>query len=121
MGGKNWENLTVLELKAFLAIHMYMGMKWQPNIQSYWEKEGSLFHCPIISSIISRDRFCALRRCLHITNPTMYEYIEKGDPRYDKLRQVRWMVDDICEACMREWSLGKFLTIDEMMVHYKGS
>jgi hypothetical protein len=22
---------------------------------------------------------------------------------------------------MREWSLGKFLTIDEMMVHYKGS
>jgi hypothetical protein len=22
---------------------------------------------------------------------------------------------------MREWSLGKFLTIDEMMIRYKGS
>ena len=30
-------------------------------------------------------------------------------------------MDDICEACMREWLLGKFLTIDEMMVRYKGS
>jgi hypothetical protein len=37
------------------------------------------------------------------------------------LRQVRWLVDEICSACKREWSLGKFLTIDEMMVQYKGS
>jgi hypothetical protein len=55
MGGKNWVNLTVPKLKAFLATHMYMGMKRKLNIQSYWEKEGSIFHCPIISSIMSRD------------------------------------------------------------------
>jgi hypothetical protein len=121
MGGRNWVHLTIAELKAFLAIHMYMGMKRQPNIQSYWEKEGSIFHCPIISNIMSRDRFRTLWRCLHITNPTLYEHIKKGEPLYDKLRQVWWMVDDICDACMREWSLGKFLTIDEMMVRYKGS
>jgi hypothetical protein len=30
-------------------------------------------------------------------------------------------VDEIRNACMREWSLGKFLTINEMMVRYKGS
>jgi hypothetical protein len=34
---------------------------------------------------------------------------------------VRWFVDEIRNAYMREWSLGKFLTIDEMMVRYKGS
>jgi hypothetical protein len=30
-------------------------------------------------------------------------------------------VDEIRNACKREWSLGKFVTIDEMMVRYKGS
>jgi hypothetical protein len=47
-------------LKAFLAIHMYMGMKRQPNYKSYWEKEGSLFYCPIISNIMSRAQFAQL-------------------------------------------------------------
>jgi hypothetical protein len=112
---------SVAKLKAFLAIHMYMGMKKQPNIKTYWEKYGSIFHCPIISNIMTRDRFMDLRRCLHITNPANYEHIQKGDLEYDKLRQVRWFVDEIRNACMREWSLGKFLTIDEMMVRYKGS
>jgi hypothetical protein len=120
-GGPKWETLTVPRLKAFLAIHMYMGMKRQPNYKSYWEKEGSFFHCPIISNIMTRECFIQLRRCLHITNPDTYEHIPKGDPLYDKLRQVRWLVEEIRNACMREWSLGKFLTIDEMMVHYKGS
>jgi hypothetical protein len=120
-GGSKWESLTVSGLKAFLAIHMYMDMKKQPNYKSYWEKEGSLFHCPIISNIMSRAGFTQLRRCLHITNPTMYEHIHKGDVGYDKLRQVRWLINEIRNACSREWSLGKFVTIDEMMVRYKGT
>jgi hypothetical protein len=117
MGGRKWVNISIAELKAFLAIHMYMGMKQQPNIHIYWEKEG----CPIISNIITRERFKQLWRCLHITNRATYEHIQKGDPGYDKLRQVCWFVDEIRSACMREWSLDKFLTIDEMMVRYKGS
>jgi hypothetical protein len=108
-------------LKAFLAIHMYMGMKRQPNYKSYWEKEGSLFHCPIISNIMSRAQFAQLCRCLNITNLASYEHIQKGEIGYDKLRQARWFVDAIQNACKWEWSLGKFVTIDEMMVCYKGS
>jgi hypothetical protein len=120
MEGRNWVPITIPELKAFLAIHMYMGMKQQSNVQSYWAKEGSIFHYHTISNIMSRDRFRALRRCLHITDPSLYKHIHKGDPGYDKLRQVRWLVDKIRNACMKEWQLGKFLTIDEMMVRYKG-
>ena len=36
-----------------------------------------------------------LQRCLHLTNPTTYEHIQKRDPGYDKLWQVRWFVDEI--------------------------
>ena len=60
MGGPNWIPLTIPNLKAILAITKYMYMKKQPNINSYLEKCGSLFHCPIISNIKARDRFFAL-------------------------------------------------------------
>jgi hypothetical protein len=59
-GRPKWEDLIKLGLKAFLAIHMYMDMKKQPNYKSYWKKEGSLFHCPIISNIMSRTRFYSI-------------------------------------------------------------
>jgi hypothetical protein len=85
-GRTKWENLTVAGFKAFLAIQMYMGMKKQLNYKTYWEKEGSIFHCPIISNIMTRERFMELRRCLQITNPATYEHIQKGDPEYDKVK-----------------------------------
>jgi hypothetical protein len=75
-------------LKAFLAVYIYIGMKRQPDYKIYWEKEGSISYCPIISNIVTQERFTELHRCLHITNQAIYEHIEKGEPHYDKLRQV---------------------------------
>jgi hypothetical protein len=46
------------------------------------------FHCPTISKIMSQDRFMALTKCFHITNPATYVQ-EKGLPGYDKLGQIR--------------------------------
>ena len=109
------------KVRAFIAIHLYMGLKKQPNIKTYWKKLGSIFHCPIISNIMTQDRFSQLRRSSHIINPDSYEHIERRDPRYDKMRQVKWLVNEVREACMRKWILGEFLTIDKMMVRYKGT
>jgi hypothetical protein len=88
-------------------------------VKSYWEREGSFFHGPTISNIMTRRRIKELVRCLHITDPATYEHIPNGDPEYDKIWQIRWLVEEIRSACMKEWSLGEFLTIDEMMVWYK--
>jgi hypothetical protein len=54
-GGDHWVLLIVAEFKAWLAIWLYMGMKRQPNMKSYWMKKDSVFHCPIISKIMTRD------------------------------------------------------------------
>ena len=70
---------------------------------------------------MAKKKFKDLVRCPHITNPTTYKHIKKSNPGYDKIQQVRWLVEEIKNACMREWSLGKFVTIDEMMVQNKGS
>ena len=108
MGGPSWKPLIVVELRAFIAIYLYTGLKKQPNIKTYWEKSSSIFHYSIISNIMTRGQFFQLRRCLHITNPASYEGNEREDPRYDKMRQVRWLVNEIREVCMREWVLGGF-------------
>jgi hypothetical protein len=35
--------------------------------------------------------------------------------------QVRWLVDHLWGAFKHEWQLGKYLTVDEMMIGYKGT
>ena len=52
-GRMNWKLLTVQEFKVFLAITLYMGMKRQPNVRSYWYSFPSIFHCPVISKLLS--------------------------------------------------------------------
>jgi hypothetical protein len=119
-GSRRWRRLSIAGLKAFFAISMFMGLKKQPNIKTYWKREGGFFHCPVISRIFSRNCFQQITKCLHITNPNSY-VATRGEPGYDKIRQVRWLVDDIKRACMREWNLEKYITVDEMMICYKGS
>jgi hypothetical protein len=82
-GGVDWEPLTVPGLKAFIVVLLYMGMKHQPNCKSYWQKEGSVFHCLVISNIMTGQRFEALTECLYFTNPGRYVR-DKDAPLYDK-------------------------------------
>ena len=119
-GGLRWVPLIVAGLKAFLAIHNYMGLRRQPNINMYWEKEGFIFYCPLISDIMTIDRFKQLKHCMHLSNVENFAHIRRDDPKYNKTRQVRWLVNDIKHACEHKWRLEKHVTIDEMMVRYKG-
>jgi hypothetical protein len=114
-GGRRWRRLSVAGLKVFFVISMLMGLKRQPNMKTYWEREGGFFHCPMISHIFSRDRFQQITKCLHISNPNSY-VATRREPRYDKMGQVRRLVDDIRRVRMREWNLGKYVTVDEMMI-----
>ena len=94
--------MTITNFRAFLAIHIYMQMKKQSNMKTYWEKAGFIFHCPIISNIMTLARFKELRQCMHVTNLETYAHIEQGQVGYDKMRHVRWLVNDISDACIRE-------------------
>jgi hypothetical protein len=76
-GGPKWTDIIMACLKAFIVVHIYMGMKRQPNIKAYWQREGSIFHCPIISNIMTRERFCEIRSCLHITSPATMNILKR--------------------------------------------
>ena len=76
--GAKWEALTVARLKAFLAIHIYMGLLKQSNLETYWHKEGSIFHCPMVSTIMSRcAQFKELQRCMSLIMKHIYTLCEE--------------------------------------------
>jgi hypothetical protein len=104
-----------------MAAQMYIGMKKQPNMKSYWLKVGFFFHCSIVLKLFIQECFYALRKLLHITNPATCANVERRSPNFDKLRRVRRLVEEIRENCKQVWELGKFLSIQKMMVRYKGT
>jgi hypothetical protein len=120
-GRETWETLIILGLKAFLRVSILMGMKKQPNLKTYWQRVGSFFHCPLILQSFTRERFMVHGKCLHITDPTSYANVDCKNVGFDKIRQVRWSVDKIRNACKVVQSLGKYLATDEMMIQYKDS
>ena len=83
--------------------------------------KGFFFHCLRISNISSRVCFIDLRRCLHLTNSRTYGNLESGAPRYGKLHQTQWLLNAIQDRCKALWNLDKNMTIDEMMICYKGT
>jgi hypothetical protein len=92
LGRETWERLTIAGLKGFLICTILIGLKRQPNRKTYWETEGSFFHCLFISSVFTREKFQTITNCLHITNLVHYVH-DRGAPGYDK----------ICNAFKREW------------------
>ena len=93
-GGCNWEPITLSELMVFIAIILYMGMKRQPNLKSYWYRRGLIFHREKINNLMTRARFMLLTRCLHVTSLAAYKR-DRNRPGYDKMGQVRWLINVI--------------------------
>lgn len=103
-----------------MAIAFFMGMQGQLNLKTYWASLESLFHCKVISNLLTRSHFLALTRCLYIINLKEYvqdlEYLE-----FDKMHQTHLLLQSITSSSQSIWNLGKYVTVDKIMVCYKGS
>jgi hypothetical protein len=56
-GDLDWSPLGVMEFWAYIAIFLLMGLKKLPSRRMYWSREEPLYHCPLISQLMTRDRF----------------------------------------------------------------
>lgn len=118
-GGVVWTPLGLAELRAYLSMSLYMGIKKIPNCRLYWSTTEDFFHCIVISQILKRERFKAITRCLHVALAPL-DVQDRKSPTYDKLHKVRWLVDDVCDRFKSMWLPNQQLIVDESMVMYKG-
>ena len=80
-----WYDVTIPEMKAFMALHLSMGLVEKHDLADYWSEFGPTF-TPGFGKIMSRNRFQIILSFLHFNNNE--NYIERGQPGHDRLFKV---------------------------------
>lgn len=106
-----WKELTVEELKIFLALMLHTGTISLTRLNDYW-KTDPLFNLPLFRQYMSRNRFLLILRCLHFTTA-------ETDPS-DRLGKIRSVVDFFNEKMEALYYPGRELSLDEAMVLWRG-
>lgn len=107
----NFKDLTLDELKIFLALLLHTGTISLSRLNDYW-KTDPLFNLPVFRKYMSRNRFLLILRCLHFTSPDM-------DPA-DRLGKIRFVADFFNNKMGEIYYPGRELSLDEAMVLYRG-
>lgn len=71
------------ELKAFMSICLYMGVKKLPNMALYGASSELVFWSPIISKFMDSDRQLGVCRCLCLIQ-SKHGLIDCKSTQYDK-------------------------------------
>jgi hypothetical protein len=117
-GRADWIDIDQPELLCWFGILILMGMKQLPNRRMYWDSRP-FYSCPLISTAMTRTRFEAIVRCIHLVdNETLQQ--DSKDPTFDKIGKVRWLIEDFAQKSRELYNPERVLTVDEIMVPYKG-
>jgi hypothetical protein len=118
-GGSGWTPLNILEFRAWLGIKIYMGIKRLPCKRDYWSQSEEIFSCKVIPNVMSCKRWEAILRCLHLTDNEKIIRDPKN-PAFDKGAKVRPLLKHFTDRSKALYNLERELTIDELVVPYKG-
>ena len=112
-----WYATTVEEMRAFVALNIFFGIKSLPETRLYWS-DDSLLGVSAVKKVMPRTRFEKIRQYLHLNDRERMP--PRGDRAHDKLYKVRPLLDVISNTFREEYNPSKFVSIDEAMVKYKG-
>ena len=108
-----WKDLTVDELKTFIALLLHTGTVQLPKLNDYW-KTHWLFNYCCFSNYMSRNRFLLILRCLHFS-PVDVQSIEPND----KLYKACLVLDHFNNTMKNIYYPGKELLLVESMLLWK--
>ena len=112
----SWTDTNVPEMKAFLAILLFMGFVKFPSYQDYWSTDD-VMQMSGFRSIMPRNRFNAIMQFLHVANNE--DALPANDPNHDKLFKIRPLIDTLVAAWQEAYYPGKHLSVDESIVAFK--
>lgn len=115
--GKPFKPTDVKEIKTFLGINIFMGMKRLPSYRDYWSTKPD-FHDYYISSLMTVNRFGWLLSHVHFNDNSIQP--KRGEPNYDKLFKLRPFLTEMSKCFMENYHARQKLVIDESMVKFKG-
>ncbi|XP_076637467.1 piggyBac transposable element-derived protein 4 isoform X1 [Colletes latitarsis] len=108
----NWYPVTILELKAFVAVLLEMGITNRPTIYSYWTESSRAI--PWFKKMFSRNRFQNILRWFHIVDNK--KCFPPGHEKYDPCAKFNPIVEHANRIFQTYYTLHKMLSIDESLV-----
>lgn len=99
---KNWSDVTLQEMKAFIGCLIVMGIHQLPALKNYWSSDPFL-RVEAVASVMTANRFKKIVENLHCNDNETQP--PKSDPKFDKLHKVKPLLDILNEKCINlpEW------------------
>jgi len=86
----NWKHTTVEEIKAFIVVHILMGIHTLPELRHYWSSDN-LLGVPAVTNLITKTRFKKLTENIHYNDNT--KAVPRGEAGYDRLHKLRPVIE----------------------------
>jgi hypothetical protein len=83
---RKWKDLTLAELKGFIACILNIGLERRPTIASYWYTTASQY-CPWFHDMFPRDGFQLILKFFHIVDNK--NLAAPGEPCYDPCAKLK--------------------------------
>ncbi len=111
-----WKDMTVEDLKRFIAIQYLMSFIRLPQIKNYWDKSKYFFSIPRISTLMKRSRFSQIKSCFHLC---FFRSTLQNNPK-DPLWKISQFLNLFLRNCRFYYTCSLDLSGDEMMLRFNG-
>ena len=106
---RNWRDITLTEIKAFIGVIIQMGLAQLSDIKDYWSTHETLSF-PFFRSVFSRDRFLQIFWMLHV-----------GEiPSTTKRSKIQPFLDLLVPLFQQHLNPSRELSVDESMIAFRG-
>ena len=106
---RNWRNITLVEIKAFVGLIIQMGLAHLSDIKDYWSTHTTL-KFPFFRSVFPRDRFLQIFWMLHVGEM----------PSPNKRSKIQPFIDRLVPLFQQHLTPSTELSIDEAMIAFRG-
>ena len=111
-----WYDVTVPEIKVFLALVMLMGIVKKNNYRDYWSTDP-VNQTPVFCKVMSVNRFTNILRALHFSD-NLEAYANNIT---EKMRKIRSVFDHLRSKFKEAFYPYKNLNIDESLMLWRGN
>ena len=106
---RNWVDVTITQMKAFVGLILNMGLVQLPEIKEYWSRHETL-NIPFFRRVLSRDRFLQIFWNLHVGEIN-------GATKRSKMQGL---IDLVLPLFQQHFTPSRAISIDEAMIAFRG-
>ena len=112
---RRWVDTSSVEIKAFIAIILNMGLIRKPTLFAYWSTSDSQ-ETPWFRRVMSRERFQSLQKCFHLVDVPVPG---PGDANYNPCARFQPIVDVANTTFKHHYTPRQELSVDETLIGTK--